>query len=110
MIVDLIEDPPFSPNRRDVLTCGSTRVTQKLDPHSLFDPVVWLLADDSERRWAEAMCFFPLTTTSGIAIGVSEVGVRIGCEVSVGMGGRSERTDIICGWQGGGSRRRSGDG
>lgn len=55
------------------------------------------------------ICFFPLTTTSGIAIGVSVVGVMVGCEVSTGMAGRSERTDIICGWQDGGSRRRSGD-
>lgn len=55
------------------------------------------------------VCFFPLTTTSGIAIGVSVVGVRIGCEVSAGMAGRSERTDISCGWQDGGSTWRSGD-
>ena len=96
MLVDLIEDPPpFNHSHRDVLTCGSTRVTQKLDPHSLFVLVVLLLADDLGRRRAEAVCFFPLTTTSGIAIDASEVGVRVGCEVSAGMGGRSERTDMI---------------
>lgn len=55
---------------------------------------------------AEPVGFFPLTTTSGISIDVLEAGVRVGCEVSAG---RSERTDIICGWQDGRSRRRSGD-
>lgn len=108
---DLIEDALFNLSRREALTCGSTRVTQKLDPHSLFEPVVWLLEDDLGRRWgtlAELAGLFPLTTTSGIAIGVSVVGVEAGCEVSTGIAGRSERTDIIRGWQGGGSRKGSG--
>jgi hypothetical protein len=56
-----------------------------------------------------AIGLLPLTTTSGTSIGVSGVGVRVGCDVSVGREGRSERTGIICGWQDGGSRRRSGD-
>lgn len=110
MIFDLIEDALFNLSHWEGLTCGSTRVTQKLDPHSLFEPVVWLLEDDLGRwrgRLAGLAGFFPLTTTSGIAIGVSVVGVEIGCEVSTGIAGRSERTDIICGWQGGGSRKGS---
>ena len=72
--------------------------------------MLWLLEDDLG-RWsglAEAIGLLPLTTTSGIAIGASEVDVRVGCGASAGMVGRSERTVMICGWQGGGSRRRSG--
>lgn len=60
-------------------------------------------------RLADAVCFFPLTTTSGIAIGELVAGIMVGCEVSGGMVGRSERTDIICERRDGGSRRRSGD-
>lgn len=106
---DLIEIPHSSPEK--ALTCGSTRVTQKLEPHSSVEAVLRLLEDDLGRCWsgvAEAIGLFPLTTTSGIAIGASEVGVRAGCGVSAGMVECSERTAIIRGWQGGGSRRRSG--
>lgn len=109
MLFDLIEYPPFNLSHRETLTCGSTRVTQKLDPHSLSVLVLWLLEDDLEcrrGRLVEVAGFFPLTTTSGIAIGVSVVGVGVGCDVSTGIVGRSERTDMICGWQHGGSRGR----
>lgn len=43
---------------------------------------------------AEVVCFLPFTTTSGIAIGELVESVRVGLDVSAGMAGRSERTDI----------------
>lgn len=49
VMFDLIEEPLFNMSHKGVLTCGSTRVTQKLDPHSLVEPVVLLLEVDLRR-------------------------------------------------------------